>query len=107
MKTKYSATNKHLSRDEIIKLVKNQLHNDVAVKAMKHLQSCTFCNEAYEGLKQLPDISVLHTLNVQWKSKTVRKRKFTKLEVNLQSLYILLIITGLIALAIIFLFFFI
>ena len=107
MKTKYSFTNKHLSRDEIIRLVKNQLHNDASTKAANHIQSCSFCNEAYQGIKQLPDLTVLQSLDVQWGKKIVRERKSKKLEVNLGSLYILLATVGLIALAIIFFFFFI
>lgn len=106
MKTKYSFTNRHLSRDEIIKLVKNQLQGDASTKAIKHLKNCEFCNEAYEGVKQLPDITVLHTLNSQWKTNRSLKKKYTKLEINLNSLYIILIFVGLIALAIIFFFFF-
>lgn len=106
MKTKYSFNNKHLSRDEIIKLVKNQLQSDASKKAMDHLKNCVFCNEAFEGVKQLPDITVLHTLNSQWKTNRPLKKKYTKLEVNLNTLYIILIFAGLIALVIIFFFFF-
>lgn len=107
MKTNYkSSFNKHLSRDEIIRLVKNTLTISERDNAMLHLKNCELCSEAFEGLKQLPDLSTLHSMSAQWKMKTGVKPASKTLQVNLNTLYILLILTGLISIAIIYFFFF-
>lgn len=107
MKTEYnSVLNKHLSRDEIIRLAKNNLANRDRENALRHLAECKFCSEAVEGLKQLPDLSALHTMSAQWKVKTGVQPTSKTLQINLHTFYILLTLIGLISIAIVYFFFF-
>lgn len=96
----------HLSRSEITGLVQNKLLNGERTQAINHLKECELCSEAYEGLKRMPDMSSLYTLNAKWKLKTGGKssRPFS---VNLSGAYAVLILTGLISIAVLYFFFFI
>lgn len=105
MKRTPTSANKHLSRDEITYLVKYPQQSKEHNKAMQHLQHCAFCNEAYNGISQLPDFTTLQTLNKLWKFKSVKKHS-PKLTVNLNSVYVVLTFLGLIALVIVYFFFF-
>ncbi|MEO8146404.1 MAG: tetratricopeptide repeat protein [Bacteroidia bacterium] len=104
MKTEYKE--KHLSSDEMIRLVKKTAVNGDRDHANEHLKECPLCSEAYEGLKALPDMSALQVLNAKWKLKSGIKPSGKKLEINLPAFYTLLTLIGLISIAIIYFFFF-
>ncbi len=58
-----------VSKVEMVGFIKNKLNEESAIRIHNHIESCEYCNEAFTGLKQLPDFTSLNSLPVLWKKR--------------------------------------
>lgn len=99
-------TTEHLSSAEMTRLIENKAGHGASDHAHLHLQQCSLCREALEGLKALPDLKALNVLNAKWKIKSGIKPSPRKLIINLPALYTMLTLIGLLSITVVYFFFF-
>jgi hypothetical protein len=62
--------NKCIPKETMIGYIDNTLDKNSFLNVCAHLESCEYCSEAFKGLNQLDDFSMLNSLPVFWQKRT-------------------------------------
>lgn len=80
--------------------------NDTDLKpAFEHMQQCDLCRDAFEGIKEMPDVSVMNGIQAKWQLKH-RTKPLKKITFDLNTFYIIFTFALLIAISVIYFLFF-
>lgn len=88
---------RHLSEQEILDYHNQKLSTSEMHRIEKHLQECSFCEEAMNGVFKMDDsmktVNVMHDLRKKARLKFIRRKKIFEL-IDINSILILLFIIG-------------
>lgn len=101
----HSSKYRHLTGEEILAYQSNQLSSQEMHRIEKHMQECSFCEEAMNGVSKMDDslrtVSIIRDLRKKGRKKFSKKsRAFDFIGVN--TLIVLLFIIGMLIFVVVF-----